>query len=196
MKKQRGQRVLAFIAGLVTMVMVSCADGSVAGPDGDEVGVRFGVGSEAFSASGDIVLDGGRPAGDSWAAAAQPDSLGGIVLLAFQGSGAPAEEGDLFVLQLFPAVEGGFESCKLFADCHGRLIRNFGGESVRWFEAVAGRVDVTELTVTRMRGTFELTLRDEGGEGSETLEIEGGTFDVPVSDLPGGFICGLPGADC
>ena len=53
-----------------------------------------------------------------------------------------------------------------------------------------------ELSDTRIRGTFQFSLRDEGGQGPNTILTEDGSFDVPISEQAGIFYCDLPDADC
>lgn len=42
-------------------------------------------------------------------------------------------------------------------------------------------MEVIEIGDARVRGTFELTLKSEGGEGDEEITLEDGAFDVPFA---------------
>ena len=185
---------VAFITLLVMIPTAGCNDPVGSVPVEGEVSFTFGGGSGRFAAAGDLVLNQGIPDFDQWAVAADPDSVGGIAIMAFQPS-ATQGEGDLFVLQLTPARTGGFEPCEPNAPCHGRLFRgwktDFTGFS-EWYEIVSGSVDVDQLSPTRIGGSFQFILRDNGGQGTSSLTIENGSFDVPISDRAGRLLCGVP----
>lgn len=185
---------LAFIALLAMIPTAACNDPVGSTPIEGQVGFTFGNGSGRFAAAGDLVLNQGIPDFDQWAVAADPDSVGGIAITAFQPS-ATQGEGDLFVLQLRPARTGGFEPCEPNASCHGRLFRgwkiDFTGFS-EWYEIVSGSVTVDQLSPTRIRGTFQFTLWSNGGQGTDTLTVDSGTFDVPITDAAGRLLCSVP----
>lgn len=88
------------------------------------------------------------------------------------------------MLQLFPAAEGAFAPCGPDEDCRGRiffgLLSDFSAFDA-WYEVVDGEVEVIEIGDARVRGTFELTLKSEGGEGDEEITLEDGAFDVPFA---------------
>lgn len=183
-----------FVVSLAVL-LAACGDASGPGPGSSDGVVVFDLGDGGgFSASGDLELDQGIPIFGDWAVAADPDSLGGLVITAFQASDT-AGRGDLFVLQLHPAREGAFTPCGSDQDCHGRLFLDwrldFAGYG-DWFEIVSGSVEVEELTGSRVRGSFSFTLRDDGGAGSTVLAIEAGSFDVPVDERVGGLLCSIP----
>jgi hypothetical protein len=137
----------------------------------------------------------GRPLSDAdWAVAADPDSVGGVLVTAFRVSETEGV-GDLFLLQLQPARSGSFAPCGPNEACRGRLFRGWRTDLSGyddWYEITSGTVDVEALGPSRVRGTFRFDLRDDGGSGNAVLAIEGGMFDVPIDDRVGGIICGLP----
>lgn len=193
------------LAGLgVLAVVTACGDSTGPGIRGS--GVTFDLGTESFTAAGDIVFSiEGRPTGDEWAVAADPDSVGGIAVTAFRAS-ATEGRGDLFVLQLQPArtpllrplETGTYTPCGPDEACRGRLFRGWRTEVTGWddwFEVTSGTVDLQALSPTRIRGTFRFTVRSEGGSGPVTLAVENGVFDVPIDGRVGGFVCGLPPSD-
>jgi len=195
MTPSRSHRLaVAFIALLAMIPTAACNDPVGSTPIEGRVGFTFGGGTGQFSAAGDLVLDQGIPNFDEWAVAADPDSVGGIVITAFQPSTTQGE-GDLFILQLRPARTGGFAPCAPNAQCHGRLFRGWKIDLTgfaEWFEIVSGSVDVDQLSESRIRGSFQFTLRDNGGQGTNILTIENGSFDVPVSDAAGQLLCSVP----
>jgi len=185
---------LGFIALLVMIPTVACNEPVGSTPIEGQVGFTFGDGSGRFAAAGDLVLNQGIPDFDQWAVAADPDSVGGIAITAFQPS-ATQGQGDLFVLQLRPARTGGFSPCESNAFCHGRLFREWRTDLTgfgEWLEIVAGSVDVTELSDARLRGTFQFTLQSNAGQGPDTLTVDNGSFDVPMSDAAGQLLCSVP----
>lgn len=189
------QLLVCLTAGVaLTLAAAACDDST--GPGSDGTGVAFDFGSEAFAAVGDLVVDvEGRPLPDaSWAVAADPDSVGGVVVTAFRVSETEGV-GDLFVLQLQPAHTGAFAPCGPNEACRGRLFRGWRTDLTgydEWYEITSGTVDVEALGPIRVRGTFRFDLRNDGGSGDAMLSIEGGLFDVPIDDRVGGIICGLP----
>ena len=198
MWSKRVRSAFALVAVPAIMAIAACDDDPLGpGPDEGEVEFTFDDGAGSFSASGALVLNGGVPDFDEWAVAAEPDSVGGVVVTAFMPS-ATQGEGDLFLLQIQPVDGAGtYEPCAANEECRGRLFRGWrtdGSGFDEWFEVVSGTVEIDDLSDTRIRGSFELTLRDEGGEGDTELVIEDGDFDVPVSSTAGIFYCDLPDA--
>jgi len=195
MTQLRSHRLaVAFITLLLMIPTAGCNDPVGSVPIEGEVSFTFGGGTGQFSAAGDLVLDRGIPNFDEWAVAADPDSVGGIVITAFQPS-ATQGQGDLFILQLRPARPGGFQPCEPNGACHGRLFRGWETDLTgfaEWYEIVSGSVDVDRLSSTRISGSFQFTLRDNGGQGANILTIENGSFDVPVSDAAGQLLCSVP----
>jgi len=188
-----------YAAACLGFALAAAACGGSTGPGSTGTGVTFDLGNESFAAAGDLVFGiEGRPGPDEeWAVAADPDSVGGIVVTAFRPSGTFGE-GDLFVLQLQPAHTGTFAPCGPDEPCRGRLFRGWSPDTNAygsWFEVTSGTVDVQTLTSSRIRGTFSFTLRSDGGSGDVTLTIGNGTFDVAVDERAGGFVCGLPSSD-
>lgn len=184
------------LTALTVLAAASCGDSDSTGPGSGGGEVRFGMGDVRgeFSAAGDLVLDGGRLDGSDWAVAADPDSVGGIVVTAFDGISIEGT-GDLFILQLQPARVGAFPTCGPNEACRGRLFMGLRTDLTvydDWLEITAGSVEVEELTSKRVRGTFTLTFTNGGGAGSTDLYAFGGRFDVPFDDRAGGIVCGLP----
>ena len=181
------------IALAAILALTSCDDDPT-GPESDdgEVGFAIDGDTDGFSATGDLVFDvEGRPILD-WAVAADPDSVGGIAVTAFQTTGEGS--GDLFVLQLRPVRTGQFSPCGPDEECHGRLLRGWHTDYSgfdEWFEIVSGSAQIDEIG-SRIRGTFAFTLRNEGGEGPETLVIESGVLDVPIDEGADGLLCSVP----
>lgn len=184
------------VAGALALLLpaVSCSSPTGSGPSGGQV--RFSLGDDRgdYAASGDLVLEGGRPDAGDWAVGADPDSVGGITVTAFDASDT-GQMGDLFILQLHPSRTGVFEPCGPDAACRGRLFvgwkTDFTGFT-EWFEVTAGTVAVEELNETHVSGTFTLTARNEGGSGDMELDVFSGTFDVPFDRDVGGYLCGVP----
>ena len=185
--------VPALLLILATFSVTACDDTTEPEPTDD--GLSFMIGDAEFSASGDLELDGGQLPSEDWAVAADPDSIGGIVVMAFRATVDEPGSGTLFVLQLRPARDGTFTPCSPDDECHGRLFIGWHTDYTgydEWYEIVSGSVEVDELSASRIRGTFRFTLRDEGGAGSTTIEIADGAFDVPIDERAGGVICGIP----
>lgn len=191
-------RALVGLAVAAAVAWAGC-EGDPAGPS-DREGLAFQLGGAvtgSFAASDTMeVGENGLPEVGEWAVAADPDSVGGIVLSAFRPMAEG--EGDLFVLQLFPARTGTFEPCGPDEDCRGRiffgLLTDFS-DFDDWFEVVSGEAEVTEITEDRLRGRFDLVLRSEGGQGDRTVTVEDGTFDVPFAgaDATGVIECRIGG---
>ncbi|HKK28415.1 MAG TPA: hypothetical protein VKB18_10060 [Gemmatimonadota bacterium] len=186
----------SYAAVCLALVLAAAACGGSTGPGSGGAVVTFDLGTESFAAAGDIAFGiEGRPVPDEdWAVAADPDSVGGIVVTAFRAS-ETFGQGDLFVLQVQPAHTGTFAPCGPDEPCRGRLFRGWSPDTNdydSWFEITSGTVDVEALTRTRIRGTFTFTVRSDGGSGADSLAITDGAFDVPVDGRVGGFVCGLP----
>lgn len=183
------------LGSLLILGIAACGDSTGPGPDEGELEFTYGGDAGSFSARGDVVLTGGVPDFDEWALAAEPDSVGGIVVTAFQPS-ATAGQGDLFILQIQPADgEGTYEPCGPDEVCRGRLFQGWKTDLsgyAAWFEVVSGSVEIDELSDARIRGSFTLTLREDGGQGPAEIVISDGAFDVPVSDAAGLLFCELP----
>lgn len=181
-------------------IQVSCGDPS--GPDRAR-----SAGSLEFNAVDtglDFATEGhldfdveGRPIFADWAVAVDSDSLGGIIVTAFEASNVFGV-GDLFILQLQPATTGAYDACAPNEACRGRLFLGWQinyTEYDEWLEVTSGSVEIEELGGGRVRGSFALTLRNEGGEGDKSYGIINGRFDVPEAEGVGTFVACLPPAE-
>lgn len=184
---ERIATVLA-IALLAIFAFAGCGDDEPTDPaEGSGLDFTYG-GDRSGSLTSEGVPNigsGGLPEVDSWAIA-RPDSLGGMVIAAFEPSGETA--GDLFILQLHPIGTGVFTPCDINAGegCHGRLIIGVDLEDFTavedWFEITSGSVTLTEASSTRVRGTFSITL--ENLDQTQTITVTDGVIDVPFSNDP------------
>lgn len=176
---------LPVVALLTAFAVVGCHSDEPTQP-ADESGLEFTYGGDrtgSYASEGvPTIGSGGLPEVNSWAIA-RPDSLGGMVIAAFEPSGETT--GDLFILQLHPIGTGEFTPCNIFTGegCHGRLIIGVDIEDLTavedWFEIVSGSVTLSEASDTRVRGTFSVTLENQ--DGSQTITVDDGVIDVPFS---------------
>ena len=179
----RGRGRLVALAAALTLA--GGCDDDPSGPV-DQEGIRFELTGDAqgsFAATDTMeVGEGELPEPGDWAIAADPDSVGGIALSAFRGTGT--DEGDLFILQLSPVRTGTFDPCGPNEDCRGRIfvgLKTDFSSFDAWYEVVEGTATVDEITEDRVRGSFELVLRSDGGEGEGEITLEEGFFDVPFA---------------
>ncbi len=152
----------------------------------DPAGVTFsysGTLSGSYTSSGNAALGGdGLPTFVTFAVA-QRDSIGGLLLGSFRKSGE--SHGDLFILQIrgtdpvtyaCGAITGG-------PNCYGHLYIGVQTDVSTAAEHVygisAGEVVLSEVSDSRVKGTFQLILRDIR-DPSKLLFIENGTLDVPL----------------
>jgi hypothetical protein len=173
------------VALLAVFAFAGCGDDEPTEP-ADESGLEFTYGGDrsgTYASEGvPTIGSGGLPEVDSWAIA-RADSLGGMVIAAFEPSGATT--GDLFILQLHPIRTGEFTPCDINAGegCHGRLIIGVDTEDFTavedWFEISSGSVTLTEASDTRVRGTFSIVLENQ--DQTQTITIDDGVIDVPFS---------------
>jgi hypothetical protein len=182
---------VALAAGL--FLGAGCDDGTTGpGPDGVE-GVHFqysGARSGTFQVSGAPTLDTDGSVNYGEWTAAQLDSVGGLVIASFRPTESP--NGDLFILQLGPAaVRSWNDLCGTGTQengdrCGGRLLVSFDAQTLQTltpadhYEAVSGSATITELTETRVKGTFSLVMRNNYGDGTETITLSNGQFDAPI----------------
>lgn len=188
-------------AGLVLALvsLVGCDDDDPVEPQpGDEPGLEFeydGARSGTYRSDDaePTIGSNGLPEFGSWAVA-RPDSIGGLVIAAFEPTGD--ETGDVFILQLLEIRTGVFEPCGIFASggCHGRFFIGVVLDDLAMveeaFEIMDGRVEITEVSAERVRGVFEATF--ENPDGSRTITVTDGVIDVPFSEDPflgGGIAC-------
>ncbi|MGD8699768.1 MAG: hypothetical protein PVJ43_10785 [Gemmatimonadales bacterium] len=176
------------IALLAMFAFVGCSEDEPTEP-AEGSGLDFTYGGDrsgSYTSEGvPSIGSGGLPEVDSWAIA-RPDSLGGMVIAAFEPGGETT--GDLFILQLHPIGTGEFTPCNINAGegCHGRLIIGVDIEDFtvveEWFEIASGSVTLTEASSTRVRGTFSITL--ENLDQTQTITVTDGVIDVPFSNDP------------
>ncbi len=184
------------IALVALFVFVGCGDDGPTDPAEDS-GLEFTYGGDrtgSYASEGvPTIGSGGLPEVGSWAIA-RPDSLGGMVIAAFEPGGETT--GDLFILQLHPIRTGEFTPCNIYAGegCHGRLIIGVDIEDFTvvedWFEVTSGSVTLTEASSVRVRGTFSITL--ENLDETQTITVTDGVIDVPFSSdqqLSHGLAC-------
>lgn len=174
------------IALLAMFVLAGCGDDELTEP-AEQSGLEFTYGGDrsgTYASEGAPTIgSSGLPEVSSWAIA-RPDSLGGMVIAAFEPSGATT--GDLFILQLHPIRTGEFTPCDIYAGegCHGRLIIGVDTEDFtvveEWFEITSGSVTLSEASETRVRGSFSITLENQ--DATETITIDDGVIDVPFSN--------------
>jgi hypothetical protein len=174
--------------------LAACDD--TTGPDGVPTsGIDFGLpaGPGSHSAQG-AVASANSPL-DGEFAVAVPDSVGGLVLLSYDGATS-----DLFILQIVDA-EPGEHTCGPVEDaapCHARLFENVRVDD--GVVVVDGRFDLVEGVVTlqtvgpdRVVGTFEARLdRTDPDGGQDFILVENGTLGVEYVDeqlAKGGLAC-------
>lgn len=175
--------------------LTACDDDGTAGPPSEPFpGLEFSYAGDlsgAYQSDGrlPVISASGLPAFGSWAVA-RPDSLGGLVITGFDGEVGgfgPIENGlgDVLVLQLDDIREGVFDPCGTTASsgCQGRF---FVGavlidlSTVQGaFEITGGRVEIVDISDSRIRGSFEATFTND--DGSRTITVIDGVIDVPFS---------------
>jgi hypothetical protein len=160
---------------------------STVGPTGEEgEGVRFtfsGGASGSFDSQGTVTIDDdGLPPLEAFAMA-QRDSIGGLLLGSFRGTGD--NRGDLFILQLRGTESGGY-ACGPGSEgprCYGHLYLGVDTQQPLSAEEVygitSGEVQLSTVSETRLEGTFEVTLK-ELAASPRTLEVVDGVIDVPL----------------
>jgi hypothetical protein len=176
---------LALVAAVA--LAAACNDTPSSPGTGLLEGVRFqysGDTSGTFQAGGNPTLDGdGSVSAEQWTAA-QLDSLGGLVLASFRPSNS--EAGDLFILQLAPAQVDEWTCGTGTVDgrrCHGRMLMNISPDAFSpsdYFEVVSGSAAITEITSSRVKGTFALRARSDHGFDDREIVLSNGQFDAPI----------------
>lgn len=141
--------------------------------------------SEQFNTFGDPVFDGGELSLASFATAF-PDSVGGMVIAAFEMTTTQESRGDLFILQLTEARTGSFGPCGVGQNCHGRVMEDFDADQLRplghvW-EMVGGSVQIDTYGPDHLQGSFSgLVLKDQAQDSIlPDRTIESGTFDLTL----------------
>jgi hypothetical protein len=182
MKRTWTPRIAALVLAVASAACGESTGPVVTTPGGELDFVANGATPTEYHASGaPSVRADGLPLAGSFAAAF-PDSLGGVVIAGYEGSGG---SGDIFILQLTSPEPGEHSPCTLNGEsgCHGRLYRGVDPANLSVaggsFHLVSGRVVVTESTSDRLRGSMDLSLQSMNGP--ETLTVTGGTFDLPVA---------------
>lgn len=187
MRRYGRARFAALIAAGALLVAWGCDEDST-GPGPDLEGLIFSYSGDlsgSYDGEGSIPSIGssGRPEFGSWAVA-RPDSLDGLVIAGFDPT--DTDMGDVFILQLNDVREGVFEPCGIFAagGCHGRFIVGVVLTDLATvqdaFEISSGRVEITEVADTRIRGTFEATFTSS--DGTRSIDVTDGVIDVPFSN--------------
>lgn len=179
---------VTLVAGLLA---TAACDDSPSGPGtGEPVeGVRFnysGSHSGTFQSSGTPTLDTDGSVNYGLWTAAQRDSLGGIVIASFRPDEGSSTDGDLFILQLGPAEVRNWPCATSVPNgprCFARLLVGLGAETfstAEYYEAVSGTASIAEMSATRVKGTFSLVTRSNGGSGPFTITLSDGQFDAPI----------------
>lgn len=183
MARSMGARLGLALTTVVTLA--ACDDGT--GPDAPAPdGIDFGL---AQGAVGAFYADRQAPSATdplaSEFAVAVPDSLGGLVLLAYDGGTK-----NLFILQVREAEVGSY-TCGPVENgpaCHARLFENV--REVEGVVQVDGRLDLVtgSLTLnqvgsTSVAGTFQGNFDRTAGEGEDGFDVVNGT--ILVDRLPG-----------
>jgi hypothetical protein len=168
---------------ILLLIVTACSDEPI--EPADEIGLTFTAsGLHPFEANG--TQDPNNVLASSFAFAFA-DSLQGLVAIGY----SPADSaGDVLILQL-PRQPGTY-ACGQAAPCHGRLlsgVRLFthpdgytGWTTQRHFEIETGSVNATQVGPTRLRGTFQATLRPT--EGGAPIQINDGKIDVEYNPTP------------
>lgn len=178
-------------------LLASCGEAPTAPPDGGG-GLSFRYAGDATgshrSSGAPVLAASGLPAPGTWAVA-RPDSLGGLVIAAFEQV-APGD-GRLFILQL-PDRAIGARACTVHGvdgGCHGRLFLGVDlddASAVRaTYQVVEGTVTLTAVGEARVRGSFALRLLGSADPGGSVV-IEAGEMDVPLEEdvtLANGIAC-------
>jgi hypothetical protein len=180
MKRTWIPRIAALALAVASAACAESTGPTTTTPGGALDFVANGATPTEYHASGaPAVRADGLPLAGSFAAAF-PDSLGGVVIAGYDGSG-----GDVFILQLTSPSPGEHSPCTLNGEsgCHGRLYRGVNPANLSvaggTFRVASGSVVITESTADRLRGTMDLSLQSMNGP--ETLTVTGGTFDLPVA---------------
>lgn len=174
---------------VASLTALACGAPSVT-EGGDGEGLTFlWYGGATYAATGVPGFEGGDLTGDMFAVAL-PDSLGGVILAAFD----PRDEhvGDLFVLELHDLTEGVLRPCGIDggARCHGRVfvgidIRTLEASGGHW-EFIGGTVELWTVAPGRVAGSFDNLLLPLEGDAAEERLLTDGTFDLPWMRESGG----------
>lgn len=181
-------RLLPPLLGALGAALLGACDPALDPDATDPVGVSFsysGTLSGSFASKGNAALGGnGLPAFETFAVA-QRDSIGGLLLGSFRKT--DGSHGDLFILQIrgtdpvtytCGAITGG-------PRCYGHLYIGLQTDVSTAAEHVygisAGQVVLSEVSDSRVKGTFQLTLQGIR-DPSKMLSIENGSLDVPLAE--------------
>jgi len=141
--------------------------------------------NEQFNTFGDPIIDGGELSLASFATAF-PDSVGGLVIAAFETTNTKESRGDLFILQLTDVRTGSFGPCGVGQSCQGRVMEDFDTDQLRPFghvwEMAGGNVQVDTYGAGHLKGSFSgLVLKDQAQDSVlPDRTIESGTFDLTL----------------
>lgn len=169
----------------LALALTACSDGTGPGqptPDG----IDFGLAQGAFGAfyadrQGPSAAD---PLTGEFAVAV-PDSVGGLVLLAYDAGAS-----NLFILQVAADGEGSYMCgpVESGAACHARIFENV--REVNGLVQVDGRLDLTtgsltlsEIDAASVAGSFQAHFERTSGEGEASFDVAHGTILVDL--LPG-----------
>ena len=177
---------------VVLLGALACSDSSAPENQGSMTFTYSGAGGGAFSASGNAPTLGSLPTATSWA-------VGFIDAGETHAAGSrPRSDGrvDLAILRIDRTTAGSASidpACNIDGDtaCTGmEFLLNFNGngDTGDFFCALtSGTIVVTEISVSRAKGTFSGTGECLPGTGgaSSAFTVSNGTFDVALVSSPG-----------
>ena len=173
----------------LTLTAAACSDSTgpneqIPAPDGIDFGLAEGT-FGALYAAGQLPAAAG-PLGAEFAVAVS-DSLGGLVLLAYDGGTR-----DLFILQVNDDAVGTYTcgSVETGPDCHARVFENMRAEDGLVevdgrLELTSGSLTLSEVEESAVTGSFEAHFERTDGAGGASYDVLNGTIDV---DLVPGFV--------
>jgi hypothetical protein len=183
--------------GLFAAAIVACGPGAL-DPSEEEpspAGISFGLEEGTFGAhyADQRLPSDPNPLTDEFAVAV-PDSVDGLVLLAYDGGTS-----NLFILQVSSTAKGTYACGPVTGGhpCHARFFENVREQD--GVVEVEGRLDLTSGTLTLSQvgpddvtGAFEAHFERTGGQGGSTIDVFHGTIAVDLLQGPvekGGLGC-------